>query len=104
MDQQLVERVQLRAQKGKVDLNVLGEELAGVIGERKDSQKRAIRGHVLKAGGKGASECNQAVGNSLNQISVPDLARDILENDGRVSRLHRQKRGVSLDEDLRGGG
>jgi hypothetical protein len=104
MDQQLVERVQLRAQQGKVDLNALNEELAGVIGERKDSQRRAIRGHVLKAGGKGAAECNQAVGHSLNQISAPDLARDILENNGKVSRLPKQNRSVSLDEDLRGGG
>jgi hypothetical protein len=100
IEQQLAERLQVRAKRGPVDMNGLREELAGVIDDRKESQARAIRGHVLKAGGKGTAECNEALRNSFNQVSAVECANQILDGGGKMVVDSKRSKGVSLDENL----
>jgi hypothetical protein len=100
LEQQLVERLQVRAQSGSIDLNGLRDELAGVIEGRKESQARAIRGHVLKAGGKGAAVCNEALKNCLTQVSAVDCANQILANGGKMVVPAKRAKKVSIDENL----
>ena len=102
--QQLVEQLQnqARIQGGAVNLDGLRDQLASVIEERKESVGRAMRGHVLKAGGKSSAECNEAIRNSLNQISGKDCADQIIANGGKVIVPKRAKMSVSMDENLLG--
>jgi hypothetical protein len=102
LQQKVIERVKLCEQTNGGTVN-LRDQIAGVIDDHKESMSRALRGHVLKAGGEGSGECIEAIRNSINQVSSGKIADDILANAGKVVLPPKKPKTVSLDENLLGG-
>ena len=99
MEQEVLAHLRRREMCGEAAKSAVTGAIADAISCRKNAQLRAIEGHWRNEAGKSSLPAIEAAKKVLSNIGNAELAADILEGKRKAAP---KKRGVELDEDLRG--
>ena len=99
LEQSVLDNVCRLGQTAQLSPELLTQAVTDALASRGEARSRAMVGHVLKDGGKGAQDCVKALKSAVGSVGFRQIAEALIQGNGKV-KVPRSKKGVGLDENL----